>query len=70
MANGLRVVTVKIPAVFESKIGKNVYYYEEQTPEAVAEAVMNIDLNDGYDGRKRIAELDKEFQEDIKKLVN
>lgn len=70
MANGLRVVTVKIPAVFESKIGKNVYYYEEQTPEAVAEAVMNIDLNDGYDGRKRIAELDKEFQEDIKKLLN
>lgn len=70
MSNGLRVVTVKIPAVFESKIGKNVYYYEEQTPKAIAEAVMNIDFNDGYDGRKRIAELDKEFQEDIKKLLN
>ena len=66
MANGLRVVTVRIPAIESSAVGRDVYYYDEQTPQAIAEAIMKIDLNDGYDGRKRIKELDNKFQVDVK----
>ena len=69
MANGLRVVTVRIPAIESSAVGQDVYYYDEQTPQAIAEAVMKIDLNDGYDGRKRIEELDNKFQVDVKGIL-
>ena len=30
---------------------------------------MKIDLNDGYDGRKRIEELDIQFKEDLVGLL-
>lgn len=69
MANGLRVVTIRIPAIEISAIGQDVYYYEKQSPEAIAEAVMNIDLGDRYDGRKRIRELDEEFKSNLKILL-
>ena len=69
MANGLRVVTVRIPAIESSAVGQDVYYYNEQTPQAIAEAIMKIDLNDDYDGRKRIKELDNKFQVDVKGIL-
>lgn len=69
MANGLRVVTVRIPAIEESAISQDVYYYDRQTPTAIAEAIMKIDFNDGYDGRKRIKELDKSFRMQLKNLL-
>lgn len=69
MANGLRVVTVRIPAIESSAVGQDVYYYNEQTPQAIAGAIMKIDLNDGYDGRKRIEELDIQFKEDLVGLL-
>ena len=69
MANGLRVVTVRIPAIESSAVGRDVYYYDKQTPQAIAEAIMKIDLNDGYDGRKRIKELDIQYKEDMTRLL-
>ncbi|MBE5039336.1 glycosyltransferase [Ructibacterium gallinarum] len=69
MANGLRVVTVRIPAIETSAIGKDVYYYEEQTPEKIAEAILKIDFHDAYDGRKKIAVLDQQFCGDLKEII-
>lgn len=69
MANGLRVVSINIPAIKNSAVGKYLYYYENQTPEEIANAIMNIDMNDGYDGRKIIADLDDKFMKNIKKLL-
>lgn len=69
MANGLRVVTIKIPAVETSEVGNDLYYYDKQEPEKIAEAIMSVDLNDGYDSRKKIAELDRKFREDLKELL-
>lgn len=40
MANGLRVVTVRIPAIEGSAVGDDVIYYEEQTPEKIAQAIL------------------------------
>lgn len=40
MANGLAVVTIDIPVIRRSSIGKYINYYEEQTPENIAEAVV------------------------------
>lgn len=70
MANGLRVVSIKIPAIEQSAIGKYMYYYDKQTPEEIAKAIMQVDLNDGYDSRKIISGLDEEFSSEIAELLN
>lgn len=69
MSNGLRVVSIKIPAIESSAVDKELYYYENQTPEEIAKAIMSVDLNDDYDGRKIIEKLDEKFRLDIEKVI-
>ncbi|MFP5114104.1 glycosyltransferase [Bacillaceae bacterium C204] len=69
MANGLRVVSVRIKAIEMSSIGDALYYYEDQTPEAIAEAIMSIDINKPYDSKKLIKKLDEKFVHSIKKML-
>ncbi len=69
MSNGLRVVTIRIPAIEGAAVGQELYYYDVQTPKEIAKAIMSIDLNDGYDGREKIAKLDEEFTKDLKILL-
>ena len=69
MSNGLRVVSIRIPAIEGSAIGKYMYYYDKQTPEEIAKAIMAVDLNDDYNGRQVISKLDAEFSYDIAKLM-
>ena len=44
-------------------------YYDEQTPQKIAAAIMAADCDDGYDGRAVLKALDAEFEEDIKKVL-
>lgn len=69
MANGLRVVSVRIPAIEQSAVGDKLYYYDLQTPEEIAQAILSVDFKDGYDSRRIIRELDNQFQKDIKSLL-
>jgi glycosyltransferase involved in cell wall biosynthesis len=69
MANGLRVVTIRIKAIETSAIGDKVYYYEKQNPKDIAEAILSIDLNEPYDSRKILKELDAKFSTEIKALL-
>lgn len=68
LANGLRVVSIRIPVVEQSDIGDIMYYYDEQTPEKIAQAILKIDMDSNYDSRKRICELSDKFEKDIEKL--
>ena len=61
MANGLRVVSVRIPVIEQSDIGEDMYYYDDSSPESVASAISSIDFADGYDGRKTINMLNEKF---------
>lgn len=70
MANGLRVVSVRIPVLEKSAVNDLLYYYEAQTPENIAEAVKAVDMHDGYDSRKVIEKLDRQFQRDLKGLLD
>lgn len=70
LANGLRVVSIKIPAIEESAVGDMLYYYTEQTPEEIANAIKSVNINKDYNGRKRITELAKIFEQNIKELLN
>lgn len=68
MASGLRVVSIRIPVIETSAVGNMVFYYDEQTPEEIAKAIMSIDLNDNYDSRVYIKQLSDQFEKDMKKL--
>ncbi|MBV7508972.1 glycosyltransferase [Bacillus sp. sid0103] len=69
MANGLRVVSVRIKAIEISAIGDIINFYEEQTPKAIAEAIMSIDINKLYDSKKLIKKLDEKFVHSLKKML-
>ena len=61
LANGMRVVSVRIPVLERSEVGDLLYFYDENTPQAVAEAICRVDVTEPYDSRRRIAELDEAF---------
>lgn len=69
MANGLRVVSIRIPAIESSAIGGHVCYYDAQTPEEIAKAIMEVNLEDEYDGRCIIRALDMRFVEALNTLI-
>lgn len=69
MANGLRVVSIRIKAIEISEVGHAIFYYEEPSPEAIAKTIISIDLNEPYDSRELIRRLDFNFTENIKKLL-
>ena len=69
MVNGLRVVSIRIPAIEKSAVGKFMYYYDEQTPENIAKAIKSIDFSEEYDSRKTIGVLDKAFICDLKTML-
>ena len=69
MANGLRVVSIRIPAVEKSNAGNMLYYYDKQTPIEIAKAILSVNVQDGYDSRETIMELDKKFRKEIKKML-
>lgn len=70
MANGLRVVSIRIPAVESSAISNEMFYYDEQTPEKIAAAIMSVDLRTEYDSRELIAKLAGDFEEQLANLLN
>lgn len=70
LANGLRVVSIRIKALERSAISDLLYYYDENTPTAIAETVQKIDFSQPYDSRAVICKLDKEFVEKIGALLS
>ncbi len=70
LANGLRVVSVKIPALECSAVDDLLFYYEGNNPEDIAKAVLSIDWEKSYDSREAIKELDKKFVKEIGELLN
>ena len=69
MANGLRVLSVRIPAIEQSDIGSDMYYYDGSSPELIAQTINSIDFADGYDGRKIINVLNEKFTSELGLLV-
>ena len=63
------MVSVRIPAIEGSAVGGDIYYYEEQTPQRIAETIISVDFEDGYNGRERIRRLDKRFIREMTQLL-
>jgi len=69
MANGLRVVSIRIIAVEMSDVGQAIYYYDEPSPEAISNAIISVDILEPYDSRELIRRLDENFVKNINKLL-
>lgn len=69
MANGLRVVSIRIPAIETSDVGDEVFYYDEQTPECIAKAILSVNIQEEYDSRKCIQELECSFKKELKMFL-
>lgn len=61
MANGLKVVSIRIPAIEESAVGNYVYFYDRQKPEEIAEVIKSISFDDNYDSRNLLNKLHLNF---------
>ena len=69
LANGLRVVSINLKSITRSAVSDMLYYYKEGTPQALAAAIQSVDLSTPYNSRERILQLDKEFKENMKKVL-
>lgn len=71
MSNGISVVSAKVPVVVDSPVGDLITYYNAQTPEEIAKAILEVNLeNRGCKEQARIKELDKSFQEEMKSMLD
>lgn len=69
MANGVRVVGADIPVVRTSAVNDYMYYYSEQTPQKIAEAIKTVSFSDTIDSREIINKLKSDFINDIKVVI-
>ena len=73
LSNGLKVVSIDIPAIRKSKIGNALDYYQEQTPEKIAEAILKASEkleNKQQDSRSLLTKLDGEFCKALSRLID
>jgi hypothetical protein len=68
LANGLRVVSIKIKAIEQSKVGQLIYFYDKDISEELANTIKRIDLTEAYNSRENIDELHNLFISDLGKL--
>lgn len=60
LSNGLRVVSVPLTVLKSSGVSDVVTFADDETPRAIARAIRELCLDEPFDGRKRIAQLDSE----------
>lgn len=72
LSNGLKVVSIDIPAIRKSKIGDALEYYQEQTPKKIAEAIQQASekLDDKLqNSRALLTKLDEEFCKELSLFI-
>lgn len=67
MGNGLAVVSIDIPVVSTSKIAPYVTFYIEQTPENIAKAILETNLDN--DNRAIVTNLAEQFKHELILLI-
>lgn len=71
LSNGLRVVSVRIPAIEKSAVGHAIFYYEEQVPAKIASAIVQCgESKDAVDSTALLNELDRTFVKELGDLLS
>ena len=66
---GLRTVACRVKVLEISKMADSLVFYDEDTPESIAEAIMSIDIKRPYDSKQLMDSLDQGFKNDLKCLL-
>ena len=69
LSNDLIVVSSPSSAVLRSKLSAVVHFSEDSTPESIAKAIMNVDINHNNSGNTILQELDRECILDVRNLL-
>lgn len=69
LANGLRVVSIRIPAIEQSDIGDKLFYYDEQTPDQIANAILSVDMSQEYDSRQLVEQLSECVERELVEVL-
>lgn len=69
LANGLKVVSIRIPAIEQSAVVDSLVFYDKQTPEKIAEAIL-IASKDNTCGNEILKKLDNKFSEELSNLLD
>ena len=70
LSNNIIPVSSKINCISKSEVTKSVVFYDENTPEAVAKSVLNINMDKYYsENIDMINDLDSRFLDDFNKLL-
>ena len=69
LSNGLKVVSIRIPAIEQSNVGAFLYYYDTQTPEAFAKAIEAAARDMSCNGQVIVKNLDEEFKKRFEDLL-
>lgn len=65
---GLRVVSCYVACVAKSEIGDQVFYYKEDTPHAIAQSILNIDMSLVNNSKLKVQLLDEKFVSNLKNI--
>lgn len=69
LANGLKVVSIRIPAIEQSAVVDSLIFYDTQTPEKIAEAIICASRGNEC-GNEILKKLDERFSEDLYNLLD
>ena len=64
------VVSCNIECVKISKIGELIYYYDNNNPKEIADAIKSIDFYNLHDSASEIQKLNEEFVLHLKDIFN
>ena len=70
LASGLQVVSIRIPAIADSAVGSYLTFYDRQTPEEIAKAILSVDICGGEDPRRILESLDRKFEKEMAELLS
>ena len=68
LSNGLKVVSIRIPVVVQSFVANNLFFYDRQTPEMIANAIIRAS-NETFSDNNILNYLDKNFSVELKNLL-
>lgn len=69
LANGLQVLSIRIPAVETSPVGPYVNYYDTQDAKTLADAIRSVPIDDNYDPKSWLDKLHATLLSDMKALL-
>lgn len=70
LSNGLKVITINIPAIKTSDVSSILYYYQANDSKEIADVIKKININDTYDSRKLIIKLDEKFTNSLMEVLD